>query len=71
MDTPTAADTPSAHGGPLHDADLEDVVGGANRRAFDHIGNVNRTPAAPPTGASIGAAPTKPYFDDLMNGTNI
>lgn len=66
MDTPTAADTPSADEGPLPDADLERVVGGTNRR---HV------PAPPPTGASNGAvprpAPTTPFFDDMMNGTNI
>lgn len=66
MDITSAAKTPSADGTTLPDADLERVVGGTNRR---HV------PASPPTGASNGAvprpAPSTPFFDDLMNGTNI
>jgi hypothetical protein len=72
MESIPASNAPSSDTGRLNETELESVVGGANRRAFDHIGNVLSTPPAgttPPPGAAPATA--KPFFDDMMEGSNI
>ncbi|GEM_PF-3394416 len=73
MPTP-ASNAPSSDTERLNGTELESVVGGVNRRKFDHIGNIlSPPPAGTPTSPTpgVGAEPAKPFFDNMMNGTNI